>query len=156
MKEIIYRKAEMEDILTLIDFRIIFLKEIQKNIAKEKEKALRSELKKYFTKSLNHSCVSWLAEYNKNPVGLGTMVIREQPGHFNLIPGRTGYILNMFTLPDFRGKGICSEILKQLIEFGKSLKIQKFELHATKMGGPIYRNFGFKEPDDKVMELIVK
>ena len=52
--------------------------------------------------------------------------------------------MNMYTLQEFRKKGICTSILKILIDEGVLAGITAFELHATKEGEPIYKNNGFK------------
>jgi ribosomal protein S18 acetylase RimI-like enzyme len=156
-KQIVYRQAGIKDIETLIDYRVMFLKEVQKDITKEKEILLRIELRKYFIKSLkDNSYITWFAEYVNQIVGLGGMVVREQPGNFLLITGKLGYILNMYTIPEFRGNGIGKEILKRLVTYGKSIRLERIDLHATPMGEPIYRKLGFKEPHDKAMELMLK
>ena len=83
------------------------------------------------------------------------MVIREQPGNFEVMNGRTGYILNMFTVKEYRKHGIGSLLFEKLIKEAKKRNLDKIELHATKDGEPIYRQFGFIEPHDKVLELIL-
>ena len=84
------------------------------------------------------------------------MVIREQPGNFEIPNGRTGYILNMFTVKDFRKNGIGSILFQKLIEDAKKRNLDKIELHATHDGEHIYRQYDFKEPHDKALEIILK
>jgi GNAT superfamily N-acetyltransferase len=81
------------------------------------------------------------------------MVLREQPGNFDVPNGRTGYILNIFTLKEFRKNGIASLLMQKLIDEGKRLKLDRLELKATQAGEPIYRQLGFVEPHDLLMEL---
>jgi len=152
--EIIIRKASENDIDILIDYRIIFLKEVQGTPSNEKEELLRQTLRKYFLKSLkNGSYVAWIAEYQNRPVGFSAMVIREQPGNFQIPNGLTGYVLNMFTHKDFRRQGIASALFQKLIEEAKILCLDRIDLLATVSGECVYRQFGFKEPDDTALEL---
>jgi ribosomal protein S18 acetylase RimI-like enzyme len=154
---ITYKRASVKDIETLIDYRIIFLNETYGTQAPELISSLRKTLRQYFVKSFeNDSFVSWIAEYEKKSVGFGGMVIREQPGNYNVPNGRTGYILNMFTVKEFRKNGICSSIILKLIEEAKQKKLDRIELYASKDGEPIYRQFGFQEPNEKALELILK
>jgi GNAT superfamily N-acetyltransferase len=154
--KIVVKKASTFDIDTIIEYRITFLKETYSIPSNELESNLRQSLKKYLTDSLNKdSFVSWIAEYENKPIAFGGMVIREQPGNFNIPYGRTGYILNMYTIKEFRSKGIGSLLFQKLIEEAKFRKLDRLELHATKDGEPIYRRFGFIEPHDKVLELIL-
>ncbi len=150
------KQASTSDIEVLVEFRILFLKEIQGVPSPESEMALKHSLTKYFTKSLNnYSFISWIAEYENIPVGFSGMVVREQPGNFEVLNGRTGYILNMFTVKEFRKYGIGSLLCEKLIKEAKKRNLDKIELHATKDGDPIYRQFGFIEPHDKVLELLL-
>jgi len=151
------RKATRDDIDTLIEYRIIFLKETYGSTSPEKETLLRRSLKEYFSGSFeNNSFVAWIAEYENKPVGFSGLVIREQPGNFEIPNGRTGYILNMFTLKEFRKKGICKALFQKLIDESGDLNLDKIELHATKEGELIYRQFGFVEPHDLALEKIME
>jgi GNAT superfamily N-acetyltransferase len=151
------RKATGNDIDTLIDYRVIFLKETYGSTSAEKESLLRRSLKTYFSASFeNDSFIAWIAEYEDKPVGFSGLVIREQPGNFEIPNGRTGYILNMFTLKKFRKKGICKALFQKLIDESGDLNLDKIELHATKEGEPIYRQFGFGEPHDLALEKILE
>jgi GNAT superfamily N-acetyltransferase len=149
-----FRKASETDIETLIDYRIIFLSESYGDPDPALEALLRSNLKIYFLRKLkDQTFISWIAEYENKPVGFSGMAIREQPGNFDVPNGKTGYILNIFTLKEFRKKGIASELMKRLIEEGKQLNLDRLELKATNAGEPIYRQLGFVEPHDLPMEL---
>jgi ribosomal protein S18 acetylase RimI-like enzyme len=155
--KIFFRKASERDINTLVDYRITFLKDAYGEPVPELESFLRLNLKHYFSESFkNKTYISWIAEYDNKPVGFSGMVIREQPANFEAPNGRTGYILNIFTLPGFRGNGIASSLVQKLIEEARQMKIDKVELHATKVGEPVYRKLGFVEPHDKALEIIIK
>lgn len=138
----------------LIDYRIIFLKDAYGDPSTDLENRLRISLKKYFTVALKEEIyISWIAEYKNRPVGFSGMVIREQPGNFDIPNGKTGYILNIFTLAEYRKNGIASLLMNKLIEEGRERKLDRLELRATKEGEPVYRNIGFVEPHDLSMEL---
>jgi len=151
------RKATVNDIETLIEYRLIFLKETYGIPPPEKEVCLKKSLMNYFTRSMkNNSFISWIAEYDNKSIGFSGMVIREQPGNFEIPNGRTGYILNMFTVKDFRKNGIGSILFQKLIEEATNRNLDKIELHATHDGEHIYRQYDFKEPHDKALEIILK
>ena len=84
---IIIRKSSSDDIEILIEFRITFLKEAQWLPTAETVLQLRNSLNEYFIKALDNSTfISYIAEYENQPVGFSGMVLREQPGNFE-IPG---------------------------------------------------------------------
>ncbi len=150
------RRATISDIELLVEYRIIFLTEAQNNLAEEKNLVLKNSLREYLTKSLaDDTFVSWIAEYDNKPVGFSGMVMREQPANIEIPQGNTAYILNMFTVSEFRKNGIASRLFAKLIEEARQRNADRIDLHATKDGEPIYRRFGFKEPHDKVLEFIL-
>jgi ribosomal protein S18 acetylase RimI-like enzyme len=151
------RRASSADIGTIIEYRITFLSETYGAASPELESRLRKSLQEYLKRSIeNDSFISWVAEYENNPVGFSGMVIREQPGNFEIPEGRTGYILNMFTLKDFRNNGICKMLFQKLLDEAGFLNLEKIELHATIDGEPVYRAFGFTEPHDRALEKILE
>lgn len=101
------------------------------------------------------SFIAVIAEYENRAVGFGGMVIQRIPGNFNLIEGMAGYILNMYTIPDFRKNGICSALLNKLIEEGKNLGVKKFFLHASPDGIELYKRYGFSDPGLPELELVI-
>ena len=99
----------------------------------------------YFTRAtLENSCISFIAKSNNTIAGIGSVHVREVPGNFKNMSGKWGYIMNMYTVPEFRKQGICSEILKLLVNEGKRHGITAFELHATEEGKPVYLKGGFQ------------
>ena len=148
------RRATQSDMDTLIKYRLLFLKESYGDPTEELETKLKINLRQYFARALEEEkYISWIAEYEDKPVGFSGMVIREQPGNFALPTGRSGYILNIFTLREFRKNGIASLLMQKLIEEGRQRKLDRLELRATNDGEPVYRKIGFVEPHDLSMEL---
>jgi GNAT superfamily N-acetyltransferase len=151
------RRVTKSDIEVVIDYRIIFLIECQGMPSLEIENRLRKSLREYLLKSLeNNTFISWIADYENKAIGFSGMVIRKQPGTFEIPFGNTGYILNMFTIKEFRHNGIASLLVQKLIEEAKKIGLDKVELYATNDGEPVYRQLGFVEPHDKALEIILK
>lgn len=142
--------AGMEHIQLLIDNRVNFLTEYWGTQPEEAECELRLQLKKYFEKEIpDREFVAWLAMDGDRCVGAGGMKISSKPGSFRIPDGRSAYIMNMFTLPEYRRQGIGQEILSRLMKTGEDMGIRFFELHATEEGEPLYIKQGFlkhKEP----------
>lgn len=152
---LVFRRASADDTGILTENRIVFLTETYGERPPEKIDALRKSLKDYFARAFkNNTFIAWIAEYEEKPVGFSGLVIREQPGNFDTINGKTGYILNMFTIQEFRKNGICGILFQKLLDEAVLSGLDKVELHATTDGDPVYRQFGFTEPHDKALEII--
>jgi len=154
MQKITNRELQGSDIEMVIDYRILFLNELQGHQSPEQEAQLRRELFTYFTHAFSDkSFTGIVATVNNEPVGFGGMVIQKIPGNFEIMHGFEGYILNMYTLPEHRKKGIAAHILNSLIEKGRTLQLDKVYLHAAEDGIALYRRSGFKDPSWPVLEL---
>ena len=144
MNEITYHKATISDAATLADNRILFALELSGEQSEEEIQALKAQMIAYFSKATaDNSCISFIAKCGDKIAGIGSVMLREQPGNFKNPSGKWGYIMNMYTLPDFRRKGVCKAILNLLVEEGKKYGITAFELHATKEGEKVYTQEGF-------------
>jgi ribosomal protein S18 acetylase RimI-like enzyme len=150
MTEIKYIQASAQHLPLLIDSRVEFLSEYWGKQDEQTENKLRAELKLFFEKEISaQTYISFLAMDGEKLVGIGGMKILQKPGSFRVPDGRCGYIMNMYTLPHYRRKGIGQTILDKMIEAGQAMGIRFFELHATQDGEPLYIKAEFqkhKEP----------
>ncbi len=145
MEQINFRKATSNDIETLASLRTEFLIELLGPQKNESVTELRKQLTGYLQQSMpNGTYVSYVAINNDYIVSTGGMTIRDQPGNFKNPTGKVGYIMNMYTIPEFRKRGISTAILNLLMAEAKELGITALELHATKEGESIYIKSGFK------------
>ena len=142
--QITYHKATAADAETLAAYRILFALELSGEQPKEAIDKLKEQMEDFFNRSAaNDSCVSFIAKCEGQVAGIGSVVFREQPGNFKNPSGKWGYIMNMYTVPQFRKKGICATILNLLTSEGEKRGVTAFELHATKDGEPVYVREGF-------------
>lgn len=66
--------------------------------------------------------------------------------------GRKAYIMNMYTKPEYRRKGIAFKTLDLLVKDAMERGITAISLEATTMGRPLYEKYGFISMNDE-MEL---
>ena len=154
MGDINYVRATDVDIETLVEYRLAFLADITGQHSDEELKVVRKCLENYFSKAINNeSCVCWFAKDGQKIAGTGAMTVREQPGSFKNSSGKMGYIMNMYTVPEYRRRGICSELVQLLVKTGNEMGIYNFELHATKEGEPVYQKCGFTKHSEPTYRL---
>ena len=60
------------------------------------------------------------------------------------------YLADVYVLEEYRGRGLGEELVREMVENGPDAGV-KWLLHTTDMH-PLYRKFGFEEPNYKVME----
>jgi predicted acetyltransferase len=144
MNNITYHKATLHDIQTLVDYRVLFMLELAGTQSDAIIQSLQSQMTAYFSKSIaDNTCISFIATCDNKIAGIGSVVLREQPGNFKNPSGKWAYIMNMYTVPEYRRNGICKAILALLMEEGKKYGVTAFELHATAEGEKVYTQEGF-------------
>lgn len=148
------REIGTSEVEILTTYRMAYLTELQGEQSEEYQLQLQKELNEYFTQALAEKrFFAYLAELKGEILSFGAMVIKKIPGDFNQSSYLEGDILNMFTVPFARRKGISAMILQQLINEARNRGISKVSLHTSKDGEKLYRKFGFSEPIYPVLEL---
>lgn len=143
--EIMLRKATLDDINSLIQLRIDFLSD-GRNLSPEEETAIKAQLIKYFSKHIpDNTFISVFAEVGNKIAATVYLTISEKPANTSFITGITGTILNVYTYPEYRRKGIATKILNKIIEEAVQLGVSHIDLQATSDGKCVYEKLGFKE-----------
>jgi ribosomal protein S18 acetylase RimI-like enzyme len=150
------RKVEADDIPLMTAARIDYLTEMQGERPSQYVQELQENLQQFFKLTMQDgSFFALLAEYDGKVVSYGGMILKKIPGDFNQSSYLEGDILNMYTLPEYRRKGISSLILEALLLEAKKRGISKVALHCSKDGEPLYRKYGFEDPIYPYLELII-
>ncbi len=153
------RKAKLNDIDKLIEFRVEFLKEVQNSPPDKEIEIFRKSLKDFLLdKMKSNEFIAWLAESDNVIIATSGLSFLQKPPHFINMTGKFAYIMNMYTKPEWRRKGIGSVLLEKLIEEIKKKEIESVVLHATPHGRPLYEKYGFRENDgaiEMILNLII-
>jgi GNAT superfamily N-acetyltransferase len=142
MSTIIYRLATVDDVEALAMLRAEFLGEISKKSGPHPE--LIDALKLYFMRALpTGEFAAYLAEADGSIVATSGFVYYRHPPSFKNMGGCEGYVMNMYTLPKWRGQGIGTILLGKLIEHSRQNNCCRISLHAMPEAQPLYRRMGF-------------
>jgi GNAT superfamily N-acetyltransferase len=134
-----YRKAEIADIPTLIHFRKALLK-------REDDNSIDAELANYFETAMQDGMtILWVAEDGGKVVSSVLLGVMQMVPRFDNSSGKVAYLTNMYTLLEYRRRGIATNLMKNVIEVAKSQGIKKILLHSSEMAKPVYENLGFEE-----------
>jgi GNAT superfamily N-acetyltransferase len=63
------------------------------------------------------------------------------------------YLLNFYTAPAARGRGLATELLGRCVEECRRRKVGVVTLHASKFGRPVYERYGFRQHNEMVLRL---
>ena len=99
--------------------------------------------------------VGWLATPADQPemvvggAGVQLQPILPRPLDVSTIgEGRQGTIVNVFTEPQWRRRGIAGLLVKEIITWSKNEQIDRLVLHASDEGRSIYERLGFTESNE--------
>jgi GNAT superfamily N-acetyltransferase len=146
------RRATADDLDLLVDLREAMVREIAGEMDLDVTEAL-GHTRSYFESAVpSGEYVSLLAEAGGRVVGVGGMVIFRKPSQPLSPVGVEGYILNMLTVAEWRGKGVASAIMEGLLDCAREAGTGLVWLRATDAGRPVYERFGFTE-NPRYMQL---
>ena len=141
-----YKQCDINDIPILIEERICLL-QIANNIQDRKTlHTIETQLYQYYVETLKtKEHIAYLASENDIYVGTGGISFyRVMPTYHNPT-GQRAYIVNMYTNPLYRNRGIATHILDCLVKKSLEMGIQYISLEATEAGRSLYKNYGFAD-----------
>ena len=145
------RKATIDDAVILAKYRIQQL--IDEGIAPPVEN-VDEKFINYFKSALTDgSLMMWIATEDGNPIANCGLCFFHLPPSFTST-GRAAYVTNVFTVKEYRRKGIATALLKTVIEEAINMDYNFFRLHASSDGRPVYSKLGFVDSTG-YMHLVV-
>jgi len=149
--ELVYKIATIEDLDVLVKTRIEVLRAANKLDASVDMSKVEHESRLYYQKALSEgSHVAVLVYDGGRFVGAGGVSFYTVMPTFHNPSGRKAYIMNMYTKPEYRRKGIAYHTLDMLIEAAREKGITHITLEATDMGRPLYEKYGFLKMEDEM------
>ena len=138
-----YRLATLDDLEHIIQMRIKYLTEINNKLSEKEKGALLSHLPGYYQRHMGKDFFAYLAMDGETPASTVFLLIIERPANLNFITGKTAILLNVYTCPEYRKRGLASVLLQMAVADAKKLNVSNIELQATEMGIPLYEKLGF-------------
>lgn len=151
--ELRYKRATIKDIDPLMETRIKVLKAAN-NLSNDVDMSeVKEKSYNYYRKALcDGTHIAYLVFDERRFVGAGGVSFFQIMPTYHNPSGNKAYIMNMYTDPEYRRKGIAYKTLDMLIRDCKAKGITSISLEATNMGRPLYKKYGFIKMNDE-MEL---
>ncbi len=151
---LVYKKTSLEDLDVLTQTRIVVLRAANGLDDTVDMSAVEAESRRYYQQALKTGEHIAYLVYDKEQVVAtgGISFYQVQPTYHNQT-GRKAYIMNMYTMPQYRRKGIALEMLRLLVKEGKQKGVSHISLEATDMGKPLYQKYGFVTMQNEMILL---
>jgi len=146
------RPAVVTDIPALVELRMGMF-ECMEHPAPADLDRLRKQSIDYMREKLpTGEYLSWVADVDGLAVASGGLVMRSAPPTIRNPRGLEGYVISVFTAPEWRKQGMARAIMQTIIDYLRENGIAKVTLRATEQGRPLYLSLGFM-PDEREMAL---
>ena len=135
-----YKRLTENELNIFIEMRINQLRE---EGAKE-DIDLKPALEDYYNAHMKDGTfVSWLAVDEEKIIGTSGISFVEKPPYFGCPNGKIGLLSSMFTDPNYRRKGIASELLNRVVKEAREYGCGTIQITASDMGVKLYTSYGF-------------
>jgi GNAT superfamily N-acetyltransferase len=144
MPDYLIRAARADDANTIAEHRAAMFRDMGLVSAREYE-LLREASRPWISSILaSGQYLGWLVEHQKAVVAGGGILIRDLmpvPGCYRV--GRWGHIVNVYTDPNHRRRGLARRLMNTILDWCKSHQIDQVTLAASDEGRPLYEALGF-------------
>ena len=107
---------------------------------------LAPALRDYYVRHLSDGTfAAWLAVEGGRIVGTSGMSFAEKPPWFSCPTGRIGLLSSMYTLPEYRRRGIGRALLSRVVDEARQRGCGSVWITASDMGVLLYTDFGFEK-----------
>lgn len=139
-----YRTATLDDLDMLTATRVTVLRAANGLEPSADMSRVEEESRRYYATALpERSHLAILVLDGEQAVGAGCVSFYRVMPTFHNPGGRKAYIMNMYTAPAYRNRGIAYHTLELLVAEAKKRGVGHISLEATEMGRPLYEKFGF-------------
>jgi GNAT superfamily N-acetyltransferase len=137
-------QSDLNDLDQIIELRLKLLREAGYLQSDEPSVELIEATRTYLRNNLpTDRFIAWVAEIEGRIVGMSGLVFFEKPPTEENLSGLEAYVMNMYTLPEWRGKGIATLLLQEIIRMIKTTKARRIWLRTTPDGQHVYEQNGF-------------
>ena len=139
-----YRRATVDDVHILVDRRMAMRAEREEAPCPIDLEDFRARTQEYFLRCIpDERFIAWLALDGKDIVATSGMCLYDVPPTYANHSGKVAYLVNMYTSPEYRNRGIAGKLLELLVKDAVSRGCGRITLNTSKAGRPVYEKYGF-------------
>lgn len=142
--EIKIRRAELPELSLIMEWRMRVLREVFCLPEDTDMTELYSENEQYYREHLQdgtHTAVFVCA--GERIIGCGGICYQTEMPSPDNPNGKCGYLMNIYTLPEYRRMGVGREIVSFLIKDAQLKNVKKLSLESSEMAEKLYQSTGF-------------
>ncbi len=151
------RRATADDIEDLVRLRLAMMAEMADDFGDGAGAGQEGELadanRTYMREAMPAGeFVAYVVESDGEVVATSGLRVHRVAPHIGNLEGVGAYVLNMYTVPAWRGRGLATALLEQLVRHARDAGAKSVSLRASAAGRSVYEGYGFAS-DDSFMSL---
>ena len=95
--------------------------------------------------------ISFMAFGGNTAAACSGMSLQVHPPTYTNPSGKSGYVTNMYTRPEWRHRGLALMLVDHLVDAARSAGCAKLYLNASAMGRPLYAKYGFLPVENEMV-----
>ena len=146
------REITPADVETIARMRVLMLDEVtDEPLPWQLEGSVRRFVWKHMQ---DRTCMGVVAEDEGRVIADAVIYLFEtMPDEVN-VRGLTAMLYNVYTLPEYRGRGIMAQMLPEVIRLAREAGAVELKMTAEKKAIPLYERMGFHVNDD-AMKMVL-
>jgi ribosomal protein S18 acetylase RimI-like enzyme len=149
MSEVTFRFATTDDIDALVTLRARFLAEV--STADASSPRLLMALRRYFQNALPAGQFAAAVACNgANVVATAGLTYHHHPPTAENLTGLHPYLLNIYTLPEWRRRGLATALIENLLDHLSTAGYARVSLHTFPNARALYKECGFSKVDTEM------
>ena len=141
--ELNYQRATLADLELLTNLRLTVLRAANQLDESVDLRQVWQNTQAYYEAALrNNSHIAYLVYDGTALVGAGGVSFYQILPTYHNQTGEHAYIMNMYTEPAYRSRGIATQLLHLLVSDAKRRGVTRITLDSTPMGRPLDDHFG--------------
>ena len=152
----IIRRAAAADAAQLVERWAEMFAELAQHEAPQAsdDRELRANFASYLARKLPaDDFFAWVAVENGEVLATAALITYEIPGRGDVM--REGYVINVYTVPRARGRGLAQQLMEVLLQQARRLPLRKLWLRTAPRARSLYQRAGFS-PRTEFMEIDVR
>lgn len=148
-----YHLAAEADLEAVVAMRLAFLEEDSGGLTAEQRLLLSQRLPPYFQRHLGRDLTVYAAWDGAKMAATAYLLAEAFPPNLRYPTGMRGTVLNVYTAPPYRRRGLAGRLVSMAVEDGRRLGLSRLELQATAQGAPVYRSVGFMAAASRLLSM---
>ena len=156
MSEAVFATADKDDIEELVRLRLAYIAEDFGSVNENERRAIEEQLPVYFERRLGKELIAFVARAEGRLVAAAYLLIIEKPANPSMLNGLVGEVFSVFTEREYRGRGISTRLMSDMINYARENNLCHIDLKATDEGYSLYKKLGFMDMNLKYKEMRLK